>query len=190
MSYIYICYMICVHYKSIQVVRIRFLPSGPSAVHALAARAPRLQVPEAQSKALENTESEETRWEVPCDLRRSVCPISGERFDRTWSSTLNDWAFTDAAAAEMHATKPLRFPPGGPLGPHGLSETAVVFKKSCFLNTSLTRRIDALHECRDPDSVKKPAKPVTGSQQAVEVAPSSGKEDFATVKAPPARKFF
>lgn len=64
MSYIYICYMICVHYKSIQVVRIRFLPSGPSAVHALAARAPRLQVPEAQSKALENTESEETRWEA------------------------------------------------------------------------------------------------------------------------------
>ncbi|CAE7437681.1 unnamed protein product, partial [Symbiodinium necroappetens] len=49
----------------------------------------------------------EERWEVPCDERRSVCPISGERFDRVWSSTLNDWAFVGAVAAEASATRPL-----------------------------------------------------------------------------------
>ena len=30
------------------------------------------------------------------------------RVQRTWNSTLNHWAFTDAVAAEMHAAKPLK----------------------------------------------------------------------------------
>lgn len=142
--------------------------------------------------ALDTTaEVEEAKWEVPCDERRSVCPLSGERFERTWSQTLNHWAFTDAVAAEMHAAKPLKFPPGGALGPHGLSETAVIFKKSCFTNSTLTRRLDALQECCDPESAKE-ARPVTApvTAQAM-VAPAKEDLDLAKIlKPPPARKFF
>eukprot|EP00435_Cladocopium_sp_Y103_P009330 s1510_g2.t1 len=111
---------------------------------------------------------------------------------RTWSQTLNHWAFTDAVAAEMHAAKPLKFPPGGSLGPHGLSETAVIFKKSCFTNSTLARRLDALQECCDPESAKE-ARPVTAqpvTAQAV-VAPAKEDLDLAKILKPaPARKFF
>ncbi|CAE7589316.1 unnamed protein product [Symbiodinium microadriaticum] len=115
----------------------------------------------------------EERWEVPCDERRSVCPISGERFDRVWSSTLNDWAFVGAVAAEASATRPLRFPPGGPLGPQGLSETAVIFKKSCFSDTSLSRRLEALHDCGLPE--KCVLRPGPGPTQVMSTA--TAKED-------------
>ncbi|CAE8692101.1 unnamed protein product, partial [Polarella glacialis] len=96
----------------------------------------------------EDGESCGSRWMAPCDDRRSVCPISGEPFERVWSPALNDWAYSDVVALEMNASKPLRFPPGGPMGPKGLSETAVLFKKSCFFNTPLSRRLEALDDCR------------------------------------------
>jgi len=150
---------------------------------------PENKVPEPHpSRALENVE-EEIKWEVPCDERRSVCPISGERFERTWSTTLNDWAFTDAIAAEM-GSKALKFPPGGPLGPHGLSETAVIFKKSCFSNSTLARRWDALHECRDPASAKALAVQPVIAQAVVTPAVKEDSDLAKMIKAPPARKFF
>ncbi|CAJ1406422.1 unnamed protein product [Effrenium voratum] len=130
----------------------------------------------------------ESHWEVPFDPRRSVCPISGERFERSWSRSLNDWAFTGAVAAEMHAMKQVKFPPGSNFGPHGLSETAVILKKSCFANTSLSGRLDALQECCDPEGIKSVPRPA----QAASSAPSTQKEDpeLALLQRAPARNFF
>jgi len=88
------------------------------------------------------------RWIVPLDERRSVCPVSGEPLTRTWSPVFNDWAFIDAVAYEVGSSRPLRFPPGGPQGPHGLSETAVLMKRSCFFSTTQASRLQALEECR------------------------------------------
>jgi len=130
----------------------------------------------------------EERWEVPCDERRSVCPISGERFDRVWSSTLNDWAFVGAVAAEASATRPLRFPPGGPLGPQGLSETAVIFKKSCFSDTSLSRRLEALHDCGAPE--KRVPRPGPGPTQVMSTATAKEDPDLSLLTRSSARKFF
>jgi hypothetical protein len=95
---------------------------------------------------------DEQRWICPLDERRSVCPISGELFQRTWSTALNDWAFTDVIAVELNSSQPLRFPGGarqrGAKAQPGLSETAVLFKKSCFYNTAPQKRLQALEECR------------------------------------------
>ena len=108
----------------------------------------------------EDDGGEALRWICPLDERRAVCPISGEPFERTWSPALNDWAFSGVVAVEMGTSKPLRFParPGGALasalGPRGLSETAVLFKKSCFFNTTISRQLAALQECRAPPSVQ------------------------------------
>eukprot|EP00933_Yihiella_yeosuensis_P037429 TRINITY_DN31372_c0_g1_i1.p1 TRINITY_DN31372_c0_g1~~TRINITY_DN31372_c0_g1_i1.p1 ORF type:complete len:777 (-),score=218.74 TRINITY_DN31372_c0_g1_i1:108-2438(-) len=116
----------------------------------------------------EDGDGDAHRWVAPCDERRSVCPISGEPLELSWSAALNDWAFSDVVALEMGSTKPLEFPPGGPMGPHGLSETAVLMKKSCFKSTSISKRLEALDEMRGG-----------GSQTSALIAPpgSQGKLD-------------
>jgi hypothetical protein len=97
----------------------------------------------------EDENSERNRWICPLDERRSVCPISGEFFEREWNETLNDWAFSDVVAVELGTTdKVLRFPPKDPKDPDRLSESTFIFKKSCFLNTSPEERLAALEECR------------------------------------------
>lgn len=115
-------------------------------------------------------------FEVPHDERRAVCPISGERLETSWSNRLNDWAFVHTVASEMTSTRPLKFPPGGPMGPHGLSETAVLFKQSCFSNSQMSKRLEALHECRE-DSSMEGAGIRQSAAQAVGMASVSGKED-------------
>merc|ERR1712217_499178 len=104
----------------------------------------------------EDENDAQLRWVCPLDERRSICPISGEPFERTWSSVLNDWVHNDVVAVEVGSTKPLRFPPGGPTGPHGLSETAVLFKKSCFFNPPPLRRVQALEECKIAENLVVP----------------------------------
>lgn len=89
----------------------------------------------------------ESRWICPLDERRSVCPISGEPFERTWSAALNDWAYTDVVAVELGSTKPIKFNTDGNSARQKLSETAVLFKKSCFFNTPLSKRQQAVEEC-------------------------------------------
>merc|ERR1712050_473155 len=113
---------------------------------------PRIAQPGAVNPNVEgqDDDDEQGRWICPLDERRSVCPISGETLTKTWSHTLNDWAYVDVVAAEPGLVKPIRFPPGGAMGPHGLSETAVLFKRSCFFNTAPSRRLRALEECRAP----------------------------------------
>jgi hypothetical protein len=89
-------------------------------------------------------------WVCPMDARRSVCPVSGEPFARIWSEELNDWAFADVAVAELGSSKPVRFPQGSnndePMPQ--LTETAVLYKRSCFFNTGQAKRLQALEECR------------------------------------------
>jgi len=97
---------------------------------------------------VEDEGGERSRWLCPLDERRSICPISGEAFERTWSSAMNDWAFTDVVAVELGASKPLKFRPGRTGFPQQLSETAVLFKKSCFFNTTPAKRLEALEECQ------------------------------------------
>merc|ERR1739848_986018 len=93
-------------------------------------------------------DSERSRWICPLDERRAVCPISGEPFEKQWSYSLNDWAFSDVVAVELGTTdKVLRFPQKNPGDPERLSESALLFKKSCFLNTATSKRLTALEEC-------------------------------------------
>jgi len=123
-------------------------------------------------------------WVCPLDERRSVCPISGELFSRTWSAALNDWVVTDAAAIELGGTnKPLRFD-----GQQRLSETAMLFKASCFQSTPPLKRLRALHDCAASHAW------ATDSQgdevkTTMEVG-SAQKPCAARRRAPPARKFF
>mmetsp|Transcript_64401 Transcript_64401/g.119754 ORF Transcript_64401/g.119754 Transcript_64401/m.119754 type:complete len:590 (+) Transcript_64401:137-1906(+) len=79
----------------------------------------------------------------PADLRRSICPISGELLGIEWSTSMNDWAFTDAVAAEADAEKPLQFT----AATDKLSETTVVYKRGCFLHTTPGSRQQALRDC-------------------------------------------
>jgi len=149
------------------------------------------------------------RWIVPLDERRSVCPISGEQLTRTWSPVFNDWAFTDAVAVEVGAPRPLRFPPGGPQGPHGLSETAVLMKKSCFFSTTQASRLQALDECRKsagvarrsadaklaPPKDEPPRTSIAGipaPKKAAAPKPAAPDSALAALAAsrPPPRKFF
>jgi len=108
---------------------------------------------------------EQSRWMVPLDERRSVCPVSGEPFERTWSCALNDWAFSDVVAVEPGSDRILRFQPAGSDevgtqgGPRRLSETAVLFKKSCFFNTSLPKRLQAIEECGSINALALPGIP-------------------------------
>lgn len=103
----------------------------------------------------------EPRWLCPFDERRSICPISGEPFERTWSYALNDWAYTDVVAVEPGSDEHLEFPTDAKHPPR-LSETAVLFKRSCFFNTPATKRLAALEECSSihaphmPDAAKQP----------------------------------
>lgn len=79
----------------------------------------------------------------PFDERRSVCPLSGELLERAWSAPCNAWAFADAVACE---------PASGSLG-QSLSETALLFKRSCFSRSTASRHLqEALGErpCREP----------------------------------------
>lgn len=163
--------------------------------------------------ALEEEESdddedpERDRWICPLDDRRSVCPISGEPFERTWSSSLNTWAFSDVVAVEVGTTdKVLRFPPSRHSeGSDRLSETAVVFKKSCFLNTAPPKRLEALEECsaihaftaRDSKVAQLaltggPCEPADASKEAVLPAEDPELAAFAaSLMAPrPTAKFF
>lgn len=112
-----------------------------------AQRAQRLALEAAQSDD-EDEEGERGRWVVPFDERRGLCPISGEPFERTWSDGLNDWAFEGVVAVELGTTdKVLRYPPRGGDDPERLSEAAVLFKKSCFTNTTAAKRSEAVEEC-------------------------------------------
>mmetsp|Transcript_34599 Transcript_34599/g.79141 ORF Transcript_34599/g.79141 Transcript_34599/m.79141 type:complete len:582 (-) Transcript_34599:35-1780(-) len=79
----------------------------------------------------------------PADLRRAICPISGEPLRVEWSAAMNDWAFTDAVAAEADADKPLQFT----AATDKLSETTLVYKRSCFLHTTTSSRQQALRDC-------------------------------------------
>jgi len=125
-----------------------------------------------QDAAAASDSDEEGRWICPVDERRSVCPISGEPFETTWSSALNDWAFTDVVAVELGSSKPLRFPQkvDASIGfTQRLSETAAIYKKSCFLNTSATARQQALEECRSFScSLGAPTHSQEGSRKAPE----------------------
>jgi len=151
--------------------------------------APRAQeaqrgLPEAQSEA--EDEAGESRWICPMDERRSVCPISGEAFPRVWSTSLNDWAFEDVVAVELGSEKPIVFPTGGPSGPHGLSETAVLYRKSCFFNTPPAKRLQSLEDCR---SLHCPLD--TADVEARRPVPAEDAELMALAAAKPARgKFF
>lgn len=91
----------------------------------------------------------EGRWICPMDERRSVCPVSGEAFDVIWSPVLNDWAYDDVVAVELGSEKPLKFAAGDS---HGFSETAVLFRRSCFFNTPSSKRLQSLEECRSMNS--------------------------------------
>lgn len=82
----------------------------------------------------------------PLDERRAVCPISGERFERIFSAALNDWAYVDAVAVEPDSMEPISFQLDGQMEARALSETAVLFKASCFFNTPPARRKQALAE--------------------------------------------
>merc|ERR1712046_284235 len=80
---------------------------------------------DAGSDGEEEEASERSRWICPFDERRSVCPISGEPFQREWNDTLNDWAFHDVVAVELGAKeKILRFPPKNAKDPERLTESA------------------------------------------------------------------
>merc|ERR1712190_71795 len=114
-------------------------------------------------------------------------------FKRTWSITLNDWVYTDVVAVEMEDPKstPLKFPPGGPIGPHGLSETAALFKKSCFFNTPQKTRLKALEQCW---SSQQSIDDETDNFKAKNVGNPSQKDQelselLATIRRP-TRKFF
>jgi len=131
------------------------------------------------------------RWAVPYDVRRSVCPISGEALEKTWSTTLNDWACKDVVVVELGADKPVRFPPGGPIGPHGLSETSVIFKKSCFFNTLPEKRLQALEECRSTHCLLK-TNGATGGAPEPKKTTKSEEPELQALAAfrRPAAKFF
>lgn len=103
-------------------------------------------------------EDEEDAWVCPADPTRSVCPISGEAFATKWSYVLNDWVYTDVVAAEPDSNTPIRFPTRrGVIEPiesrARLTETTVLFKKSCFFNTELSKRLEALRDCRSVHAI-------------------------------------
>merc|ERR1712194_372146 len=105
---------------------------------------------------------------------------SGERFERTWSMALNDWAYRDVVAVEIadpHGT-PLKFPSGGGLGPHGLPETAVLFKKSCFFNTPYKTRLKALEQCW---SAQSQLPKVDGNEQKAVQAAATKDDELASL---------
>lgn len=94
-------------------------------------------------------EDERLLWMCPADDRRSVCPISGEPFERTWSKAHNDWVYVDVAAVEMDSDTTLNFVSAdGEEEPDLLTETAVLVKRSCFINTTSAKRLEALEDCR------------------------------------------
>merc|ERR1719424_361820 len=133
------------------------LGGGAAIDEANAQRAQRVSALEdAFSEEEEEEGSERTRWICPLDERRSVCPISGEAFEREWSHALNDWAFCDVVAMELGTTeKVLKFPAKKAGDPDRLSETAFLFKKSCFLNPSPAQRLAALKDCRTAHALGK-----------------------------------
>lgn len=179
----------------------RDLVVGPALFRIGEAGEEKQNAQEAQTKLqAAGTEEEEDaelgsgRWICPFDERRSICPISGEALPRTWSATLNDWAFYDTVAVEMGASRPLRFPPGGPIGPHGLSETAVLFKRSCFFNTPSGKQLEALQECCRGGSGGPELhgqRPKVASKLPFTAAPRKD-PDLAALAAPrqPSRRFF
>jgi len=143
----------------------------------------------------EDEASERNRWICPLDERRSVCPISGEPFEREWSQALNDWAFSDVVAMELGTTdQVLRFPPKNPKDPERLSESAFLFKKSCFLNTSPAQRLAALEDCRTAHALgreeDKPKAPVQESSDAAKGETEKLAASLAEAAAVPRRKFF
>jgi len=142
----------------------------------------------------EDEESERSRWICPFDERRSVCPISGEPFEREWSHALNDWAFCDVVAVELGSTdRVLRFPPKNPGDPERLSESAFLFKKSCFLNTSPAQRLAALRDCHSAhalgqkDDIPKASAKIS-ADMAKEVEQLAAMLEAASAK--PKRMFF
>lgn len=149
----------------------------------------RLPAPGASDDEEGDGESRGSRWICPLDERRAVCPVSGEAFQRTWSEALNDWAFTDVVAVELGATRPLRFPPGGPIGPHGLSETAVLFKRSCFFNSAPAKRQEALDDCRRGGLPAESCKDRAACAPAAAAREDPGLVALAAARPPP-RRFF
>jgi hypothetical protein len=124
------------------------LGGGAAMEEATAQRAQRAAELQETADDEEEEDSERSRWICPLDERRAVCPISGEPFERQWSHSLNDWAFSDVVAVELGTSdKVLRFPAKNPGDPERLGESALLFKKACFLSTAAPKRLAALEEC-------------------------------------------
>jgi len=156
---------------------------------------------EEEDESDEDEDPERDRWLCPFDDRRSVCPISGEPFERTWSRSLNSWAFSDVVAVEVGTTdKVLRFPARQGEVPERLSESAVVFKKSCFLNTAPPKRLEALEDCSAIHAFLKKSNgevaplelPAATAEAAKELTPVAEDPDLAALATsrPSAAKFF
>lgn len=174
------------------------LGGGASVDEVVAQRAQQASALEDAGSDEEDEEgSERNRWICPLDERRSVCPISGEPFEREWSQAINDWAFCDVVAIELGTTdRVLRFPPKNPRDPERLSESAFLFKKSCFLNTSPAERLAALEDCRTAHAIGR-REDIMLPEAAAQVSSDVSKaetEKLAAVLAEttvaPRRKFF
>jgi len=167
---------------------------GESADEAQKAKQEELSKMQAVAPEEEEDQFEGKKWICPFDERRSICPISGEALPRTWSAALNDWAFCDTVAVEIGEKRPLHFPPGGPSGPHGLSETAVLMKQSCFFNTPTSQQLEALRECCSVAAVGGAADQQQKVAGSAAFAPVPRKMDaaLAALAAPrqPAQRFF
>lgn len=76
-------------------------------------------------------------------------PYQRRTFGLRWSPELNDWAFHDAVAVEMgsgDASRPLDFGSRGDARARRLTETTVVFKRSCFVNAKKERRLACVEQ--------------------------------------------